>query len=109
MTSGKVDLNGWPVWYEKFGTGSEVVLLIPGAMGMSDVINLKICHKYRSIGTGRSDFKPQLEGPNAFDLKKYTFIAIELPGWGRSRPPKRPYGINVYHNDADVAIKLMDV
>jgi hypothetical protein len=42
MTSGKVDLNGWPVWYEKFGTGSEVVLLIPGAMGMSDVTNLKI-------------------------------------------------------------------
>ncbi len=42
MTSGNVDLNGWPVWYEKFGTGSEVVLLIPGALGMSDVINLKI-------------------------------------------------------------------
>ncbi len=42
MTSGNVDLNGWPVWYEKFGTGSEVALLISGALGMSDVINLKI-------------------------------------------------------------------
>ncbi|CAG2108451.1 unnamed protein product [Medioppia subpectinata] len=91
MTSGKVDINGWPVWYEKFGTGSEVLLLIPGA-----------------IGTGRSDFLPQLEGDHAFDQEKYTLVCIELPGWGRSRPPERKYDKNVYNNDADVAFKLMD-
>lgn len=91
MTSGKFDINGYPVWYEKFGTGREVILFIPGA-----------------IGTGRSDFKPQIEGPHAFDPKKYTLIAIELPGFGRSRPPKRPYGIEVYNNDCECATKLME-
>ena len=30
---GKFDINGYPIHYEKFGTGSEVVLLIPGALG----------------------------------------------------------------------------
>ncbi|CAG2174205.1 unnamed protein product [Oppiella nova] len=91
MTSGKVDINGWPVWYEKFGSGPDVLLLIPGA-----------------IGTGRSDFMPQLEGDHAFDQDKYTLICIELPGWGRSRPPERRYDRNVYLNDADCALKLMD-
>jgi len=66
-------------------------------------------HNLLCLGTGRSDFKPQLEGPNAFDLKKYTFIAIELPGWGRSRPPARPYGMDVYQNDTECALKLMEV
>ena len=27
------EINGYPIHYEKFGTGSEVVLLIPGALG----------------------------------------------------------------------------
>ncbi|XP_054157229.1 valacyclovir hydrolase-like [Oppia nitens] len=91
MTSEKLDINGWPVWYEKFGTGPEVMLFLPGA-----------------IGTGRSDFLPQLEGQNSFDHDQFTIIAMELPGWGRSRPPERPYGQNVYINDADVAAKLME-
>ena len=116
-SSGKFDLNGWPVWFERFGTGNEIVLLIPGAMGECLIWSqLKIDRKYllksnKIIfeGTGRTDFKEQLEGSNAFSLRRYTFVAIELPGWGRSRPPKRPYGIEVYHNDADCAIKLMDV
>lgn len=34
MTTGKVDINGWPIHYEKFGTGPEVLLLIPGAIGI---------------------------------------------------------------------------
>ncbi|CAG2169073.1 unnamed protein product [Oppiella nova] len=88
---GKFDINGYPIWYEKFGTGSDVVLLIPGA-----------------LGTGRSDFKEQLEGPHAFDLKRYTFVAVELPGWGRSRPPIRAYDLDVYHRDADCCFKLME-
>jgi hypothetical protein len=32
--SGKVYINGYNVWYEKFGTGNEIILLIPGALGM---------------------------------------------------------------------------
>ena len=35
--SGNFDLNGWPVWFDKFGTGNDVVLLIPGAMGEKDL------------------------------------------------------------------------
>jgi len=34
MTSGNLDINGYTIWYEKFGTGSEVILLIPGALGV---------------------------------------------------------------------------
>ena len=33
--SGKVEINGWPVCYEKFGNGPEVLLFIPGAIGIS--------------------------------------------------------------------------
>ncbi|CAG2172512.1 unnamed protein product, partial [Oppiella nova] len=70
-----VEVNGWSVWYEKFGSGPRPVLLIPGA-----------------TGTGRSDFQHQLEGDNALDFDMFTIIAVELPGWGRSRPPVRKYG-----------------
>lgn len=52
---------------------------------------------------------PQLQGPNALNLKKYTIIAIELPGWGRSTPPSRPYGPDVYNNDVKCACYLMEV
>jgi hypothetical protein len=61
------------------------------------------------LGSGRSDFIQQIEGPNAFNLKKYTLIGIELAGWGRSRPPARRYGKDVFERDADICIKLMDV
>jgi len=33
MTSGKVDIDGYPIWYEKFGIGNDVLLFIPGALG----------------------------------------------------------------------------
>ncbi len=56
-----------------------------------------------------TDFQAQLEGPNSFEQDKYTLICIELPGWGRSRPPERKYDKNVYLNDAFCALKLMDV
>ena len=32
--SGKVDINGWPVWYEKFGSGPTPLLLVPGGIGL---------------------------------------------------------------------------
>lgn len=31
--SGSVEINGFPIHYDKFGTGNHVVLLIPGALG----------------------------------------------------------------------------
>ena len=87
-----VELKEFKIHYEIYGTGSETVILIPGA-----------------LGTGITDFKPQLEGENALDLKRFRFIAVELPGWGHSRPPKRPYGLDVYDNDAQAVIKVMQV
>jgi len=60
-------------------------------------------------GTGITDFKYQLEGENALDLEKFTIVAVEAPGWGRSRPPLRPYGSDLYNNDAECFVKLMQV
>ncbi|XP_027205168.2 serine hydrolase BPHL-like [Dermatophagoides pteronyssinus] len=88
---GSVELNGFPIHWQKFGNGPMIVLLIPGA-----------------LGTAKSDFYKQLTGKTAFDFNRYTFIAVELPGWGKSRPPKRPYGIDVYDTDVKCCMQLMD-
>ncbi|CAG2109251.1 unnamed protein product [Medioppia subpectinata] len=85
-----VEVNGWTVWAEKFGSGPKTVLLIPGA-----------------IGTGRTDFLEVLEGEDELNYDKFTLIAVELPGWGRSRPPVRKYGTGVYDNDAECLHQLM--
>ena len=61
------------------------------------------------IGTSQTDFVEQLEGDDQFDMEQFTIIATESPGWGRSRPPERPYGSNVYDNDADCFYQLMMV
>lgn len=31
--TGSVEVNGFPIHYNRYGTGSTVVLLIPGALG----------------------------------------------------------------------------
>ncbi|CAG2172510.1 unnamed protein product, partial [Oppiella nova] len=90
-TNGKVDINGWPICYEKFGTGAHIMLLIPGA-----------------IGTGRTDFNDLLFGENALNMNALTIVAVELPGWGRSRPPIRQIGRNVFKNDAECCVQLME-
>ncbi|CAG2180089.1 unnamed protein product, partial [Oppiella nova] len=90
MTSGSFEVNGWPLWYDKYGTGPSPVLMIPGA-----------------LGTGKMDFYEQLEGDDALDLKKFTIIAVDPPGWGRSRPPVRAYNKDLYSNDVDCYYKLM--
>ena len=35
---GSVQINGWPIHYEKFGHGPEVILMIPGAIGLCFII-----------------------------------------------------------------------
>ncbi|CAG2176616.1 unnamed protein product, partial [Oppiella nova] len=88
--SGKVDINGYPIWYERFGTGPKPILLIPGA-----------------IGTGRTDYWEQLEGDDALDTNRFTLIAVESPGWGRSAPPARRFDMNMYNRDAECYYQLM--
>ncbi|KAG9509079.1 Valacyclovir hydrolase [Fragariocoptes setiger] len=65
-----------------------VLLLIPGA-----------------IGCTVSDFPDQLNG--GLDTNKFTIIAIDLPGYGKSRPPERMYSVESYPNDARKAGMLM--
>lgn len=91
----KFVLSGQPIWYDKFGRGPHTVLLIPGA-----------------IGTGKSDFWIQLDNTDNehhLDFEQFTFICVELPGWGRSAPPKRNYDSNVFKYDAQCCIELMEV
>jgi len=49
--SGKLDIDGFNIYYEKAGTGDHVVLLLPGALGLSTFImfyvsqvSVKVCH-----------------------------------------------------------------
>ena len=83
-----VVINGKTIHYEKCGTGSHVLLLMPGA-----------------IGTGQSDFYYQLNG---LDRTKFTIIAWDPPGYGQSRPPDRDFD-DYYRKDAELAAKLMEV
>ena len=62
-----------------------------------------------SLGTGRTDFEEMLDGEDELDWDKFTLIAVEAPGWGRSRPPLRNYNANVYNNDCDCFHKVMQV
>lgn len=83
----KVNVDGIDINYVKVGTGDHPVLLLPGAAG--------------SIWT---DFKPQIEG---LDRKKFTVVAWDPPGYGKSRPPDRTYPDNFFERDAKYASNLM--
>ncbi|CAG2112440.1 unnamed protein product [Medioppia subpectinata] len=90
MTSESFIVNGYPIGYDRYGTGPSPVLMIPGA-----------------LGTSKTDFYEQLEGDDQLDQDKFTIIAVDPPGWGRSRPPARKYDDNVFNNDADCYYELM--
>lgn len=57
-------------------------------------------------GCTRSDFVDQLDG--GLDQSLFTIIAIDLPGYGKSRPPERMYSVDAYPNDANKAAALME-
>lgn len=88
---GVVTLNGFQIHWETFGTGSQIILLLPGA-----------------LGTAYTDYSIQIEGKHAFNLSKYTLVVMTLPGWGKSRPPARQYGLDLYDNDVKCAAQLME-
>ncbi|XP_043265011.1 valacyclovir hydrolase-like [Colletes gigas] len=85
----KVNVDGVNINYLRVGTGEHVVLLLPGAMG--------------SIWT---NFKPQIEG---LSKEKFTIVALDLPGYGKSRPPNRTFPTNFLQRDAVWAHNLMKV
>jgi valacyclovir hydrolase len=49
-----------------------------------------------ALGTGAGDFPSQL----AFFQEKYRVIAVDLRGYGRSRPPERDFPLDFYRRDA---------
>ncbi|GBP97571.1 Valacyclovir hydrolase [Eumeta japonica] len=75
--------------YLKVGDGPHKVFCLPGA-----------------LGTIWTDFKPQIEG---LDKSKFTIIAWDPPGYGKSRPPEKDFSPDFYEVDALAAHNLMQM
>lgn len=75
--------------YVKVGSGPHHVFCMPGA-----------------LGTIWTDFKPQVEGLNR---EKFTIVAWDPVGYGKSRPPDKNFAANFYEKDADVAFEFLKV
>ncbi|KAJ2951292.1 hypothetical protein O0L34_g5695 [Tuta absoluta] len=87
MQEQKIKIDEWEINYLKVGNGPNTVLCLPG-----------------TLGTIWTNFQPQIEG---FDLEKFTIVAWDPPGYGKSRPPERKFTPNFYAEDADLLFKLM--
>lgn len=85
----KVRVNDLDINIVESGTGDKSVLLMPGALGSS-----------------WTDFKPQIEQLPKL-LPNHTIIAWDPPGYGKSVPPKRQWGLDFFQNDARCAMDLM--
>jgi len=80
-------VRGVNLYYEDHGQG-QPLLLVPGA-----------------LGTGQSDFGPQLEALPAEGLR---VIAPDPRGYGKSRPPIREFPLDFYEQDAQDCAALME-
>ena len=80
-------VRGVNLYYEDRGQG-QPLLLIPGA-----------------LGTGQSDFSPQLDALPGEGLR---VIAPDARGYGKSRPPAREFPLDFYEQDARDCAALMD-
>lgn len=81
------DIRGVRLHYEDLGNGLPF-LLLPGA-----------------LGTGQSDFTPQLE---ALPQRGIRVIAPDPRGYGKSRPPAREFPLDFYQQDAEDFVTLME-
>jgi len=82
MSTGKKLVNGVELFYDSRGSGSHVLVCIPGAMD-----------------TTRSDFVPQLDYFGSLD--GMLIVAFDPRGYGNSRPPQRQFsGTSSFENDA---------
>ncbi|XP_023330697.1 valacyclovir hydrolase isoform X1 [Eurytemora carolleeae] len=86
ISSHYTKVGGSRIHYVRSGTGTEPVLLLPGA-----------------LGSALSDFSPQFEG---ISKDKFTLIGWDPPGYGKSRPPDRNFE-DFFSNDANSAQGLM--
>lgn len=89
----RIEYHGKHLWYSVYGTGSHVVLMLPGA-----------------IGTAKSDFYVQLDPShqNCLDFDKFKFVFIEPHGWGRLNQ-QREYHSGMLDDDAEYCHYIMQV
>ena len=81
------DIRGARLHYEDLGEGLPL-LLLPGA-----------------LGSGRSDFAPQLE---ALPQRGLRVVVPDPRGYGQSRPPDREFPPDFYQQDAHDFAALME-
>lgn len=87
MQEKTISISNVTINYLKVGAGNNTILCFPGA-----------------LGTIWSDFKSLITN---IDKEKFTVVAFDPPGYGRSRPPNRNFNIDFYKNDAKCAHDLM--
>ncbi|CAG7832959.1 unnamed protein product [Allacma fusca] len=88
----KMLIEEFNIYWEKYGSGPKVVLCIAGLLG-------DITYSFYPIW-------------RKMDPKRFTFVGLDLPGYGNSRPPDRNYfrpGQEfILDRDARLAKQLMD-
>ncbi|RWS30644.1 hypothetical protein B4U80_08377 [Leptotrombidium deliense] len=79
MKNGKVSVCEYQLYYEIYGNGENVLLLIPGA-----------------LGTINTDYRPLIE--ELKNEKSLTIVAVDPPGYGQSSPPFKDFrlGFQIY-------------
>lgn len=82
-----LDVKNTKINYVKVGSGAHNVLFLPGA-----------------LGTIWTEGKPQIEG---FNKDKFTLVAWDPPGYGKSRPPEKEFTTDFYEKDADISHEFM--
>ncbi|XP_073534799.1 valacyclovir hydrolase [Phyllobates terribilis] len=87
ITSGRIQVNGVKLHYQRTGYGDHALLLLPGALGCS-----------------QTDFGPQLKFLNK---EVFTIIGWDPRGYGLSIPPARDYPADFFSRDAKDAVDLM--
>ena len=88
-TSGKVNVDGVELYFERYGNGSHPILCIPGALAGADFFLPQINY-FGHSGSG------------------YTIVAYDPRGYGKSRPNSRLYESPRYYEiDAKDAVGLM--
>ncbi|XP_029165336.1 valacyclovir hydrolase-like [Nylanderia fulva] len=83
----KIKVDGIEINYVKTGRGDHLVLLLPGG-----------------LGTIWTNYKPQIENLNT---NKFTILAWDPPGYGKSRPPDRTLPDDFFQRDAVLAHNLV--